>query len=86
MFASIRKYKLKRGSTEEFARRMKDGFVALIREIPGFQGYYLLDGGSDVLIAISMFDSADEAPSRVGIVPLAVEKGAGRCQVGRLSG
>ena len=24
-------------------------------------GYYLLDGGPDVVIAISMFDSADEA-------------------------
>jgi hypothetical protein len=27
----------------------------------GFRGYYLLDGGPDVLITISMFDSADEA-------------------------
>jgi heme-degrading monooxygenase HmoA len=61
MFVSIRKYKLKRGSTEEFARRVRGGFVALMREISGFQGYYLLDGGSDVLIAINMFDSADEA-------------------------
>ena len=41
MFASIRRYKLKRGSTEEFARRMKDGFVALIREIPGLSGLLL---------------------------------------------
>jgi hypothetical protein len=27
----------------------------------GFRGYYLLDGGPDVLITISMFDNADAA-------------------------
>ncbi len=32
-----------------------------MRQIQGFRGYYLLDGGLDVLITISMFDSADEA-------------------------
>jgi hypothetical protein len=35
--------------------------VPLVRQIQGFGGYYLLDGGPDVLITISMFDSADEA-------------------------
>jgi hypothetical protein len=38
-----------------------DGFVPLMRELAGFRGYYLLDGGPDTLITISMFDSADEA-------------------------
>ena len=28
---------------------------------PGVRGYYLLDGGPDVLITISIFDSADQA-------------------------
>ena len=37
------------------------GFVPLVRQIRGFRGYYLLDGGPDVLITISMFDSADDA-------------------------
>ena len=40
---------------------MRDSFVPLMRELAGFRGYYLLDGGPDVLIAISLFDSADEA-------------------------
>jgi heme-degrading monooxygenase HmoA len=61
MFTSIRKYKVRRGSAEELARRVREGFVPLVRQIPGFRGYYLLDGGPDVLITISMFDSADEA-------------------------
>ena len=61
MFTSIRKYKVKRGSVEELARKVSEGFVPLIRQMQGFRGYYLLDGGPDVLITISMFDGPDEA-------------------------
>jgi heme-degrading monooxygenase HmoA len=61
MFTSIRKYTVRRGSAEELARRVREGFVPLIRQMPGFRSYYLLDGGPDVLITISRFDSADEA-------------------------
>ena len=61
MFTSVRKYNVKRGSAAELARRVQDGFVPLMRQTPGFIGYYLLDGGPDVLITISMFASADEA-------------------------
>jgi len=61
MFTSIRKYHVRRGSAEELARRVREGFVPLMRQMQGFKGYYLLDGGPDVLITISMFDSADEA-------------------------
>ena len=61
MFASIRKYNVRRGSSEELAKRVREGFVPMMRQIQGFRGYYLLDGGRDVLITISIFDSADEA-------------------------
>jgi heme-degrading monooxygenase HmoA len=61
MFTSIRKYSVRHGSAEELARRVQESFVPMIRSMPGFRGYYLLDGGPDVLITISMFDSADEA-------------------------
>jgi hypothetical protein len=30
---------MKRGTVEEFARRVQAGFVPLMREIPGFQAY-----------------------------------------------
>jgi heme-degrading monooxygenase HmoA len=61
MFTSIRKYNVRRGSAEELARRVHEGFLPLLRQMPGFRSYYLLDGGPDVLITISRFDSADEA-------------------------
>jgi heme-degrading monooxygenase HmoA len=61
MFIAIRKYRVRRGSMEDWAQRVKDGFVPLLRELAGFRGYYLLEGGQDEIIAISIFDSADEA-------------------------
>ena len=61
MFIAVRRYRVRRGATAEWAKRVQDGFVPLIRELAGFRGYYLLQGGPDVVIAISMFDSADEA-------------------------
>jgi heme-degrading monooxygenase HmoA len=61
MFTSIRKYNIRRGSAEELGRRIAEGFVPLLRQMPGFRSYYLLDGGPDVLITISRFDSAEEA-------------------------
>jgi len=61
MFIAIRKYRVRRGSAADWAQRVRDGFVPLMRGLAGFRGYYLLDGGSDALITISMFDSAEEA-------------------------
>ena len=61
MFASVRKYKVRRGSVPELAQRVQDSFVPLMRQVQGFRAYYLLDGGPDVLVTISIFDSADEA-------------------------
>ena len=61
MFTTVRKYRVRRGSVEELAERVREGFVPLVRQMRGFQGYYLLDGGPDVLITISVFDSADQA-------------------------
>jgi hypothetical protein len=48
-----------RGSTAQWARVCGTA-VPLMRELAGFGGYYLLNGGPDELIAISLFDSADE--------------------------
>ena len=59
MFASVRKYKVRRGSVEELARRVQADFVPLVRQMKGFQSYYLLNGGPDFLITISIFDSSD---------------------------
>jgi len=61
MFTIVRKFRLTRGSAEKVAGRVRESFVPLLRELPGFREYYLLEGGPDVLVSIRVFDSADEA-------------------------
>ena len=61
MFSAIRRYTVKQGTVEELIRRVQEGFVPIVRNMPGFMGYYLVNGGPDVLIAISVFDDADGA-------------------------
>ncbi|HET7881491.1 MAG TPA: antibiotic biosynthesis monooxygenase family protein [Acetobacteraceae bacterium] len=61
MFTTIRKYKVRKGSVATLARRVQEGFVPLVRQMPGFKSYYLIDGGPDELTTISMFETADAA-------------------------
>jgi heme-degrading monooxygenase HmoA len=61
MFSSIRKYTVRRGSVGELTRRVEEGFVPLVRRMKGFKGYYLVSGGQDVVIAMSVFETAEQA-------------------------
>ena len=57
----IRRYTVRQGTVEDLIRRVQEGFVPIVRNMPGFRGYYLVNGGLEVLIAISVFDNADGA-------------------------
>jgi hypothetical protein len=60
MYASIRRYNITGAeSVEEVTRRVKEGFVPIISQTPGFVAYSLVDAGDGVVASISMFD--DEA-------------------------
>jgi hypothetical protein len=61
VFVSVRKYRLKRGATAVWSDRVRDGFLPIVRQMPGFRGYHLIDGGPDILIAVTMFDHRDQA-------------------------
>lgn len=59
MYASIRTYRHVR-SPERIAHRVEKGFVPLLKSLPGFKGYYLIEGG-DELTTVSLFDSQEAA-------------------------
>jgi hypothetical protein len=66
MYAVVRRYE---GVTDpgEAGRRVKDGFVPLIRQIPGFVAYYWADAGGGVMVSTSVFDDqagAEESTKR----------------------
>jgi heme-degrading monooxygenase HmoA len=58
MYAVIRKFNNMR-SVEEAARRAEAGLAPILRQSPGFQGYYVVNGGHDVGLSITLFDTQD---------------------------
>lgn len=57
MYAAIRQGKAKAGMAEELARRIKEGAIPIISDVPGFQAYYVVYAPDDTVTAISLFDS-----------------------------
>jgi hypothetical protein len=66
MYATVRRYE---GVTDpgEAGRRVQEGFLPLISEVPGFVAYYWVDAGGGVMLSTSVFENqggAEESNSR----------------------
>lgn len=66
MYAAVRRYE---GVTDtaEAGRLVNEGFVPLMRQVPGFVAYYWVDAGNGVMISTSVFEDqagAEESVSR----------------------
>jgi hypothetical protein len=63
MYAVVRRYDGVRDPAEA-GRRVQEGFVPLIREVPGFVAYYWVNAGGGVMYSTSVFqDQAGEEES-----------------------
>jgi hypothetical protein len=63
MFASVRRYRLVRGSIDELARRVDEGFAEEIAARPGFASYEFIDCGDGEITTVSLFGEEHEAES-----------------------
>ncbi len=63
MFAAIRYYQTDPDSVDEVVRRVKEGFVPLIRDTQGFVSYFVLTPSEreDELVSVSVFESREGA-------------------------
>ena len=64
MFAAIRRYHTDPDSINEVTRKVNEGFVPLISEMPGFVAYFAMDAGQGEYGTISVFEdqaSAEES-------------------------
>ena len=65
MFASIRRYRMQKGSMDELASRVDQGFAEEISAQPGFVSYEFVDCGVGGVMTISIFrEAAGAAGSR----------------------
>ena len=82
MYASIRQAKAKPGKADELARRIKAGAVAIVSNVPGFMGYYVVYSGDDTLTAISIFNTVAEAEESNRLALAWIEENLGPLVVG----
>ena len=66
MYATVRRYEGV-SDVREATRRVNEGFIQIVRDIPGFVAYYWVDAGGGVMISVSVFQdraSADQSNAR----------------------
>lgn len=57
MHASIRKYQVT--DVAELADWVEREFVAIVREVPGFSSYCVVDGGGGTAVSVTLAESQD---------------------------
>jgi hypothetical protein len=85
MYVMIRRYRLA-GSSQELFRRIKEGFVPIVRSLPGCKAYHVGDCGGLEAMSISFWEtkvaarrSTEEAQkwisrSSLGLIPFPPDK------------
>ena len=60
MNASVRKYKTSdAGAVSKISDEVEKEFVDIVKEVDGFGGYYLIDGGDGTLVTITVAENQD---------------------------
>jgi hypothetical protein len=62
MYGTIRRYEsTDKTRTSEVVDKVKDDLVPKLSELPGFNGYFLIEAANGVMSSVSFFDTAAHA-------------------------
>lgn len=62
MYATIRRYEgVDESRTDELVRNVDEKLVPRLHEMPGFNGYYLIEAGDGVMSSINFFETPEQA-------------------------
>jgi hypothetical protein len=62
MYAIHRRYEgIDQSRIEELTRKVNQGLIPRLSELPGFQGYFLMEAGDGVIKSTSLFDTSSQA-------------------------
>jgi hypothetical protein len=69
MHATIRRYEgIDTTRMNEVTGKVNETLVPQLRELPGFVGYYLIEGGNGVLSSLGLFDTSEQAGESTKVV------------------
>jgi hypothetical protein len=62
MHVTIRRYEsIDQSGKNELVKKVDEGLLPALSELPGFSGYSLIDAGNGVLTSVGFFDTAAQA-------------------------
>jgi hypothetical protein len=62
MHATIRRYEaIDQTRTSELVKKAENSLLPRLSELPGFDGYYLIEAGNGVISSVGFFDTAEHA-------------------------
>ncbi len=67
MYAVTRHYRFDPRSAREIGRRIQEGFVPLIRQVPGFVAYYWYETGPGAGTSLTVFEDEARAEASVAL-------------------
>jgi hypothetical protein len=68
MYAVLQQYTFDPTASIELNRQIKDGYVPLLRHLPGFVAYYWLDSGAGTGASLCVFEDRASAAAALGLV------------------
>ena len=69
MHATIRRYEgIDVTRINDVVEKVNDTLVPKLRELPGFAGYYLIEGSSGVLSSLGLFETSEQADESTKLV------------------
>jgi hypothetical protein len=62
MHATVRRYeRVDQSRTDELTKKVDETLLPRLGNLPGFQGYYLIEAGNGVMSSIGLFDTSAQA-------------------------
>ena len=69
MHATIRRYEgVDQSRTDELIKKVDETLVPRLSNLPGFEGYYLIEAGNGVMSSIGLFDNSAQADESTRVV------------------
>jgi hypothetical protein len=69
MHATIRRYEgVDVGRINEVVGKVNETLVPELRKLPGFAGYYLIEGSSGILSSLGLFETSEQADASTTLV------------------
>ena len=69
MHATIRRYEgVDMTRTHDVVGKVNETLVPELRELPGFTGYFLIEGGNGILSSLGLFETSEQADKATMLV------------------